>query len=245
MNGIMPNQLPRRTLPSDVLIQKQQPKRPTSGAMSTYIQQLEEPLMSVTSERTQTSPPTGAQQQRCSPSYTSVETHPVQRSLPGSGVSTHTPQSQGPLSNDALPLRRLQGSLPTAVFENCQPMQRNTYPQFLPTHRAAPCDVSQAARIPVASAKCTQLQQPQVYLPGSRQGASQCDLLIQNNNNVQSFQPDAAFQQNRDAQTYVSGTVSTQIQDQMPLLGNVHPEERSTQGPHSEIYPSKYVFPEC
>ena len=115
-------------------------------------------------------------------------------------------------------------------------MQRNTYPQFLPTQRAAPCDLSQAAGIPVASAPCTQLQQPQVYLPGSRQGASQGDLLIQNNNNVQSFQPDAVFQQNRDAQTYVPGTVSTQIQHHMPLLSNVHPEERSTQGPHSEIY---------
>ena len=126
--------------------------------MSTYIQQPEEPLISITFERTQTSPPTGAQQQRCSPSHTSVETHPVQRCLPGSGVSTQTPQSQGPLSNDALPLRRQQGSLPTAVFEKCQPMQRNTYPQFLPTQRAAPCDVNQAAGIPVASAPCTQLQ---------------------------------------------------------------------------------------
>ena len=155
MNGIMPNQLPRRTLPSDVLIQEQQPKRPTSGATSTYIQQPEEPLMSVTFERTQTSPPTGAQQQRCSPSHTSVETHPVKRCLPGSGVSTQTPQSQGPHANDALLSRRLQGSLPTAVLENSQPMQRNTYPQFLPTQRAAPCDVSQAAGVPVASAPCT------------------------------------------------------------------------------------------
>ena len=112
-----------------------------------------------------------------------------------------------------------------------------TYPQFLPAQRAAPCDVSQAAEVPVASAPCTQLQPLQVYLPGSRQGASQGDLLIQNNNNVQSFQPDAVFQQNRDAQTYVPDTVSTPIQNQMPLLGNVHPEERSTQGLHSEIYP--------
>ena len=158
---------------------EQQPKRPTSGATSTYIQQPEEPLMSVTFERTQTSPPTGAQQQRCSPSHTSVETHPVKRCLPGSGVSTQTPQSQGPLANDALLSRLLQGSLLTAVLENCQPMQRNTYPQFLPTQRAAPCDVSQAAGVPVASAPCTQLQQTQVYLPGSRQGASQSDLLIQ------------------------------------------------------------------
>ena len=79
-------------------------------------------------------------------------------------------------------------------------MQRNTYPQFLPTQRAAPRDVSQAAGVPVASAQYTQLQQPQVYLPGSRQGTSQGDLLIQNNNNVQSFQPDAVFHQNRDSQ---------------------------------------------
>ena len=28
-------------------------------------------------------------------------------------------------------------------------MQRNTYPQFLPTQRAAPCDLSQAAGIPL------------------------------------------------------------------------------------------------
>ena len=102
MNGIMPDQLPRRTLPSDVLIQEQQLKRPTSGAMSTYIQQPKEPLMRVTFERTLTFPPTGAQQQRYSPSHTSVETHPVKRCLPFSGVSTQTPQSQGPLSNDAL-----------------------------------------------------------------------------------------------------------------------------------------------
>ena len=55
MHIIMPNQSPQRTLPSDVPIQEQQPKRPSLGSMCTHIQHSEGPLMSVTPERSQTS----------------------------------------------------------------------------------------------------------------------------------------------------------------------------------------------
>ena len=131
--------------------------------MCTHTHHPERPPMSVTLERSQTS----------------AENHPVQSFQSGSGVYTQTPQLQGPLSNDTLPLRqRLQGPFPTCAYENSQLMQRSAYPHCPLTQRAVPRDVSQAAGLPVASTPCTQFQQSQVYLPGSRQVDGQSAVLI-------------------------------------------------------------------
>ena len=229
MHIIMPNRSLQRNLPSDVHIQEQQPKHLPLGSMCTHTHHPERPPMSVTLERSQTS----------------AENHPVQSFQPGSGVYTQTPQLQGPLSNDTLPLRqRLQGPFPTCAYENSQLMQRSAYPHCPLTQRAVPRDVSQAAGLPVVSTPCTQFQQSQVYLPGSRQEDGQGAVLIQNHK-VQRFQPDAISQQSRDAQIYIPATVATRFQQhQMPFQCNAHPEEQSTRGPHSERYPlSAYATP--
>ena len=199
MHIIMPNQSPQRTLPSDVPIQEQQPKRPPLGSTCTHTQHPEGPLMSVTLEKSQTS----------------VENHPVQSFRPGSGVYTQTPQLQGPLA--------------TFAYENSQLMQRNAYPQRPPTQRTVPRDMSQAAGIPVASIPCTQPQQSKVYPQGSRQEASQGAVLIRNHevqrfqpDAISQQSRDAHIYVPATVSTWFQ-------QHQMPFQCNTHPTQRSNQ----------------
>ena len=79
----MPNQSHRRSIPSDVPIQGQQPERSFSGAMGTHMHHPEGPLMSVTLEKSHITLSNIAQLQEALPGDNMVEnSYPVQRILP-------------------------------------------------------------------------------------------------------------------------------------------------------------------
>ena len=122
----MPNQSPRRSLPSGVPIQGQHPERPLSGAMGTHMHDPEGPLMSVTLEKSHISLPNGAQLQEALPGDIMVEnSYPVQRFLPDATL-TRSQQPQDQFPSDVLPLaQQHQRHLPSDTSVENHPALRS------------------------------------------------------------------------------------------------------------------------
>ena len=120
----MPNQSPRRSLPSDVPFQVQQQERPLTGAMGTHVHHPEGPLMSGTLEKSHISLPNDAQLQEALPGNNMVEnSYPEQRFLPDATM-TRSQQPQDQFPSDVLPLlQQQQRHLPSDTSVENHPAQ--------------------------------------------------------------------------------------------------------------------------
>ena len=120
------NQSPRRSIPSDVPIQGQQPERSFSGAMGTHMHHPEGPRMSVTLEESHISLSNNAQLQEALPGDNTAEnSYPVQRFLPDATL-TRSQQPQDQFPSDVLPLLQQQQShIPSDTSVQNHPAQRS------------------------------------------------------------------------------------------------------------------------
>ena len=121
------NQSPRRSIPSDVPIQGQQPERSFSGAMGTHMHHPKGPRMSVTLEKSHISLSNNAQLQEALPGDNTAEnSYPVQRFLPDATL-TRSQQPQDQFPSDVLPLlqQQQQSHLPSDTSVQNHPAQRS------------------------------------------------------------------------------------------------------------------------